>query len=68
MMMLISKFQNLYSRGYNQFERVMQKSDINETVEVHLALRHDMLAWCKDFIEYDLELKKRKTDKLRPTI
>ena len=66
--MLISKFQNLYSRGYNQFERIMQQSDINETIEVHLLLRKNMLEWCKNFIEYDINLKKSKTEKLRPLI
>lgn len=68
LIMLISKFQNLYSRGYNQFERIMQQSDINETVEVHLLLRKNMLEWCKNFIEYDISLKKRKTEKLRPLV
>ena len=61
LMLLISKFQNLYNRGYSQIECIMQKCGFDELIETHLALRHDMMIWCKDFIEYDLEQKNNRS-------
>lgn len=68
LMTLISGLQNMFSRGYNQFERITGNADLSETVNLHFVLRHDMFAWCKKFIEFDLETKKLKSKKLRPEI
>ncbi|MDD3001242.1 MAG: ComEC/Rec2 family competence protein [Candidatus Riflebacteria bacterium] len=68
LMMLISGLQNMFSRGYNQFERITGNADLLETVNLHFVLRHDMFVWCKKFIDFDLETKKMKSRKLRPEI
>lgn len=68
LMTLISGLQNMFSRGYNQFERITGNADLSETVNLHFVLRYDMFAWCKKFIEFDLETKKLKSKKLRPEI
>lgn len=63
LMSLISTLQNLYSRSCNQFERIVDSGELEETLRLHFILRTDMLNWCKEFIKFDTEIK-RKANKI----
>lgn len=55
--LLMSRGRTLIARGRNQLQRMMEKYDA-ESIEQHFSLRRDLLAWCQEFIEFDLEWRK----------
>lgn len=65
-MMLISRGQGVFARARRQLERILENLNFEESIEQHFTLRHDMLAWCNELINYDLNSKQTDSNRLRP--
>lgn len=65
LMLIVSRVQTVFSRARNQLERILGQQKIEESMEQHLLLRHDLLIWCREFMEYDLEMRRRQNSNLR---
>ena len=65
-MMLISRGQGIFSRARRQLERILENLNFEESIEQHFALRHDMLTWCNEFINYDVNSRQTDNNRLRP--
>jgi len=65
-MLLVSRAQAIYGRARNQLERIVAGDSPGEALEQHLSLRRDLLCWCREFIEFDLETKRKNHNELRP--
>lgn len=52
-MLLASRLQSLYGRSASQLARIMQAHNFEESLEQHFSLRRDLMAWCREFIEFD---------------
>jgi ComEC/Rec2-related protein len=59
---LLSRGQTLFARARNQLERILEDSNRPEALEQHLALRRDLLLWCREFIEFDLNAKRQTSN------
>jgi len=64
-MLIISRAQSIYNRARNQLERIVDNSSA-EALEQHFALRRDLLCWCREFIEFDQETRRKQQNELRP--
>ncbi|HAE37556.1 MAG TPA: hypothetical protein DCG57_02820 [Candidatus Riflebacteria bacterium] len=64
-MLIISRAQAIYSRARNQLERMLNGTS-QEVLDQHLSLRRDLLCWCREFIEFDIEARNSKHNDLRP--
>ncbi|MFZ5952046.1 MAG: ComEC/Rec2 family competence protein [Candidatus Rifleibacteriota bacterium] len=58
LLLILSRGQTLFSRGRGQLQRMLKQND-EEILEQHFSLRRDLLAWCREFIEYDIEWRRR---------
>jgi ComEC/Rec2-related protein len=56
--LLMSRGRSLIARGRNQLQRMFDRHS-DEMIEQHFALRRDLMAWCREFIEYDLDWRKK---------
>ena len=65
-MMLISRGQGIFARARRQLERILENLNFEESIEQHFALRHDMLTWCNEFINYDINSRQTDNNRLRP--
>lgn len=65
-MMLISRGQGIFARARRQLERILENLNFEESIEQHFALRHDMLTWCNEFINYDVNSRQTDNNRLRP--
>jgi len=65
-MLLASRAQAIYGRARNQLDRIVSGNNAAEALEQHLSLRRDLLCWCREFIEFDLETKRKIHTELRP--
>ncbi|GAB4281172.1 MAG: hypothetical protein Kow0029_26170 [Candidatus Rifleibacteriota bacterium] len=55
--LLMTRGRSLFSRGKSQLSRFMNLQN-EEMIEQHFSYRRDLFAWCRDFIEFDLECRK----------
>lgn len=65
-MLLVSRAQSIYGRARNQLERIVAGNSSDEALEQHLSLRRDLLSWCREFIEFDIEARRKIQNELRP--
>jgi ComEC/Rec2-related protein len=65
-MLLVSRAQAIYGRARNQLDRIVAGNNAAEALEQHLSLRRDLLCWCREFIEFDVETKRKTNTELRP--
>jgi hypothetical protein len=65
-MLIISRGQTVFFRARRQLERILDNLDFPESVEQHFQLRQDMLAWCHEFIEYDIRSRQLQNTRIRP--
>lgn len=66
LMLIVSRAQAIFMRARNQLSRILSNDQVTESIEQHLSLRRDMLAWCGEFIEYDLEKRQQHNTTMRP--
>lgn len=65
LMLIISRLQAVFCRARNQLERIAGNEKIEESIEQHLSLRRDLLVWCREFIEYDQDMRRKQNLHLR---
>ena len=65
-MMLISRGQSIFARARRQLERILENLNFEESIEQHFALRHDMLTWCNELVNYDINSRQTDNNRLRP--
>ena len=65
-MLVISRAQAIYGRARNQLERILLNANSSEVLEQHLSARRDLLCWCREFIEFDLDARRKNQNDLRP--
>ncbi len=65
-MMLISRGQGIFARARRQLECILENLNFEESIEQHFALRHDMLTWCNELINYDINSRQTDNNRLRP--
>ncbi|MBU1109104.1 MAG: ComEC/Rec2 family competence protein [Candidatus Riflebacteria bacterium] len=65
-MLIVSRAQAIYGRARNQLERIIVNSDPNKAIDQHLSVRRDLLCWCREFVEFDQEVRRKNHTELRP--
>ena len=65
-MMIVSRAQAIYGRARNQLDRILTNKTPNDAIDHHLAVRRDLLCWCREFIEFDQEARRKNQNELRP--
>ncbi|HPT47130.1 MAG TPA: ComEC/Rec2 family competence protein, partial [Candidatus Rifleibacterium sp.] len=65
-MMLISRGQTVFYRARRQLERILAGENFSESIEQHFTLRQDMLAWCREFIDFDNQSRQAQNSRIRP--